>query len=553
MGRLIGLDDREALDPSLVGTKAARLAAAKRHGFSVLPGLVVPIDASRYALEAGVRVLEDAGMGRARRTVDTVTIDAALLTALEAPLSFSGPLIVRSSTNLDDSGLFAGAFESIADVWPDELPMAIRGCWASVFAPDALRRLERQHRSVSDVGMAVLIQPQLGPVAGGWARISDGVVEVASIPGSPAPLLRGSVRGSRHLVELDGQIRLSKAGERSPTGGLPERVAAVLRRVYDELGVNRIEWADDGSSVVLFQLQAMADDSHDSPGSAGLVSGVSPTFGGATYRRFARVLLGRAGRMAERYVVPWAAGAPDESPSISAPGDPPELLDAVGRWALELASDLSTRSGASTSELLERLSAGDPTVDRDVAMISLDPDMVGRLIGAIDAIGNAMVARGILEDPVEIWWQDPDWVEAAVASPPARPPRTWVPDRWTGVIFGVVAHNGEIWHGQAASAGRSTGRAAVVEHPDEAYLVRARDILVVDEPRPEFAPLLWTVAGVVSRDGDPAAHLFEVARSRRIPAAAGIGGVVLRAGDAMAIDGDAGATWGWSIATGSRS
>jgi len=550
MGRLIGLDEREALDASLVGHKAAGLAAAKRHGFSVLPGVVVPVDASSPAVEAGLRALEDVGIGPARRAVDSMPIEAGLLAALKAPLPFSGPVIVRSSTTLDASGLFAGAFASIADVWPDEIPIAVRGCWASLFAPDAVRRLERERLSVRDVGMAVLVQPQLRPVAGGWARLSNGVVEVAAIQGSPAPLLSGRVRGSRYLVERDGMIKQSQPGEQPPAGGVHERAAALLRRVHDELGADRIEWADDGSSLVLLQVHTMSDDPQPSTAAASLSSAVMARFAGATYRRFARALLGRAGGMAERHIVPWAAAAPDEIRSIAVHADPPDLLDAAGRWATELAADLSSRSGLRTEELLERLSQGDPTLDRSVADIGLDPGMVGRLIGAIDGIGSAMAGRGLLEDPGEIWWQDPSWVEATVASRPHRPATAWVPDRWTDVVFGVVAHNGAVQHGQGASAGRATGRAAFVERPDGADAVRARDILVVDEPRPEFAPLLWTVAGVVSRDGDAAAHLFEVARSRRIPAVAGIGESRGAAGDAIAIHGDAGDTWTWSTAVG---
>lgn len=553
MGRLIGLDDREALDASLVGVKAAGLAAAKRHGFRVLPGVVVPIDASWPAVEVGVQTLEDAGIGPARRAVDTMPIEAGLLAALKAPLSFSGPLIVRSSTTLDDSGLFAGAFESIADVVPDEVPMAVRGCWASLFSPDALRRLEREGRSVGDVGMAVLIQPQLQPIAGGWARLSHGVVEVASIPGSPAPLLSGRVRGSRYLVERDGVIRSSTSGEHLPTVGAPERAAALLRRVHDELGVDRIEWADDGSALILLQVHTTSDDPRQSTGSASFSSAAMARFAGATHRRFARAMLGRGGGMTERYIVPWAVASPDEIRIVTMDGDPPDLLDAAGRWATELAADLSARSGIRTNVILERLAQGDATLDRSVADISLDPGTVGRLIGAIDGIGSAMATRGLLEDPAEIWWQDPSWVEAAVASRQRRPAAAWVPDRWTDLIFSVVAHNGAVYGGQAAAAGRATGRAAFIERPDEADTVRARDILVVDDPRPEFAPLLWTVAGVVSRDGDAAAHLFEVARSRRIPAVAGIGACSVEAGDAMAIHGDAGDTWSWAAGVGDGS
>ena len=48
----IALDDPAARDPAVVGVKAARLAAAADAGLPVLPGWVLPLEASAAAIAA---------------------------------------------------------------------------------------------------------------------------------------------------------------------------------------------------------------------------------------------------------------------------------------------------------------------------------------------------------------------------------------------------------------------------------------------------------------------------------------------------------------------
>jgi pyruvate,water dikinase len=122
-----------------------------------------------------------------------------------------------------------------------------------------------------------------------------------------------------------------------------------------------------------------------------------------------------------------------------------------------------------------------------------------------------------------------------------------LPDHWTETLFGVVAAAGTLHRGQPASGGRATGQAVFVASPAQADMVRVRDILVLDRPRSSFAPLLWSVAAVVSRDGDAAAHLFEVARSLRVPAIAGAPIASVGPSDAIAVDGTAGLAWTWAL------
>jgi pyruvate,water dikinase len=106
-GAVVDLDAPEALDPALVGAKAAALARARRAGLPVLPG--------RVATTGAFLPLADAD---AARPVDTE------LRAAWSVLSESGsrPVVVRSSSTVEDgrTSSMAGMFTSVLDVsdWP---------------------------------------------------------------------------------------------------------------------------------------------------------------------------------------------------------------------------------------------------------------------------------------------------------------------------------------------------------------------------------------------------------------------------------------------------
>jgi pyruvate,water dikinase len=98
-------------------------------------------------------------------------------------------LVARSSSRLEAGGEWAGAFTSYVDVGPADLPTAVRGCWASAFGVDALRRFEAAGIAPDAAPMAVLIQPFVSARGGGSARLEGSVVEIVAGPGSPADVL----------------------------------------------------------------------------------------------------------------------------------------------------------------------------------------------------------------------------------------------------------------------------------------------------------------------------------------------------------------------------
>ena len=91
-------------------------------------------------------------------------------------------------------------------------------------------------------------------------------------------------------------------------------------------------------------------------------------------------------------------------------------------------------------------------------------------------------------------------------------------DRWEPFLASVALANGAFRDGLAASPGVGAGRAVWVSSPTAVDHVRPRDVIVVQYPLSNFAPLLWDAAGLVALGGGPSAHLMEVARSLTVPA-----------------------------------
>lgn len=250
MSALISLDEPEALEVDRVGAKAARLAAARQRGLPVLPGLVVAAGDSRTAVSEATGVDGSRGLWRARSAILGAPLPAGLSRALRGAASLGPSLVVRSSTRLDDDGRWSGGFTSLAEIQPDELALAVGSCWSSLFSPDASARFEQAGLGPDDAGLAVLIQPQVRPELGGWARIRGDDVEVGWIEGPPAPLLMGWQSGCRSIVTSHGEI----AGDEPPRRVELLPVAAMARRAFAELGTTRLEWAIADERLLLFQL-----------------------------------------------------------------------------------------------------------------------------------------------------------------------------------------------------------------------------------------------------------------------------------------------------------
>ncbi len=276
------------------GAKAARLSAALRAGFPVLPGWVVPSAESKPAVLAAAAVLRGGQPAAGRRAVLSRPPDAVLATELaEAATRLGGRVIVRSSSHLEAGPRWSGAFSTVAGVGPDEAMTAVRSCWASAFAVDPLARLDACGLPLEALELGVLIQPEICPAAGGVARVKpsaprDGTlgagggaagapadpasaeVVVEGIEGHPGALLAGWADGASACVSLPrpASARPASAGSLRDGSGHPAAggplldllgrdlvisVARLAEGVYRCLGDEAIEWAVHDGQVWLLQ------------------------------------------------------------------------------------------------------------------------------------------------------------------------------------------------------------------------------------------------------------------------------------------------------------
>jgi hypothetical protein len=221
----------------------------------VLPGVVIAAEQARPFLDRGAAQLAAHNSGRARMAITASVLEAGLHRALAAETAdLPAPLVVRSSSVLEGSGTWSGAFTSYLDVRHEELPKAVLGCYASVFTQATVARFEAAGVSPAAAGMAVLVQPVLDPDCGGTARIVGGEVLVAGIQGSPVPLVQGWEPGEHAKVSADGNVRGEAAIESFGRSTIGE-VAATLRRSQELIGANSCEWAVADGRVWLLQIQ----------------------------------------------------------------------------------------------------------------------------------------------------------------------------------------------------------------------------------------------------------------------------------------------------------
>lgn len=272
------------------GAKAARLSAALRGGFPVLPGWVVPCAESRPAVRAAAAELRAGHRAAGRRAALSHPPGPVLATELrQAVTDLGGRVIVRSSSPLEGDPRWSGAFSSLAEVGQPEVVTAVRSCWASAFAVDPLARMDACGLAPEALETGVLIQPEVSPDFGGVARVlptardgqapramlgSGSGVEVAveGVAGHPGALLSGWADGASARVILPaGQARAQSArgnpGPPAAAGPLvdlagPALVLAVARLaagIHRLLGDGAIEWAACGGDLWLLQSGPGAD------------------------------------------------------------------------------------------------------------------------------------------------------------------------------------------------------------------------------------------------------------------------------------------------------
>ena len=230
-GAVVALDSEAALDPELTGAKASSLARALHAGLPVLPGRVV-------TTAAFVPSADDT----------TMPVDAELRAAWSAMSEGGRPLVVRSSSTVEDgrTSSMAGMFTSVLDV---------RDWHSFRHAIDTVLESAKVV-ALADVGardrarapMAVLIQPQLAPTVGGVMFGVDPVsgrtdhLVISASEAGPSAVVSGEVDGSRYALT---RHRIVEAPAHGPlTSSQLRQLAALARqaaRVFG--GPQDVEWA----------------------------------------------------------------------------------------------------------------------------------------------------------------------------------------------------------------------------------------------------------------------------------------------------------------------
>ena len=219
-GLILRLSNPQCRDASVVGSKAARLAALLAAGYRIAPGFCVPYLVYRRQLfsRAPETVRQLIGSDRfreARELICQLPIqqDAAALMVSEFRLlrrRYPAGVVVRSSATAEDldAHSFAGLYVTTAGV-ADELQLfdAVRTCWASFWSDEAVAYRRRAGLDGPEQGMGVLVQGMVAPRVGGVLFTADpresagryGVVEL--LPRDVEGIVSGSRRATRLLFD----------------------------------------------------------------------------------------------------------------------------------------------------------------------------------------------------------------------------------------------------------------------------------------------------------------------------------------------------------------
>lgn len=530
---VVAFDDDLSLDQHHVGAKAARLSAARRSGFPVLPGFVVDASISRSAMEAGAEALAIRGSGGARLVVSSFEIPRSdeLIQAGEA---LSDLVVARSSTELEGSGRWAGAFSSFLGLDPQALPKAVASIWASAFSPDALERQASEDVAPGSFGIAVLVQPSLNPVFGGVAEIhEDGSVVVTVVDGSPAPLLQGWVRGESARLTAEGvwdnEPGLARFGR-----DLFDEVARLISALKASTGANRCEWAMDDELWVL-QLDVVTTVPTPSRASRADLPVEMLNIG--------RVVMRFPGRLGRELILPWAiAGMPEVVDSHTVPSIENPIPRAV-ELSRELCAEVWGSSGMEatkrSSRFIDRLGGPDPAAAfQELGILGRpSPRKAADMMSLIGEAGRRLVEKELLPDASLVWYLSHEEIEAAIDSNQiTRPERIGV-GRLDPVVADAILSYGSTSMGVPASAGVGVGLRAEVNSDD---VLRPRSVVTSSDAVPSLSQLIWDAAGLVTDGGSPAAHIFESARSLGVPAVCGVNPGLSAAPIILAVDGSSG-------------
>ena len=194
---------------------------------------------------------------------------------------------------------------------------------------------------------------------------------------------------------------------------------------------------------------------------------------------------------------------------------------------------------------------------KSVAIKMYDPSRI-----MLQEIGQRFTERAILVEQVDIYhctWNEivsilqGDWdgkgLDVLVAERKARriemealSPPDLIIDEAPHFVEPVNIGSGNVLTGMGVAAGRASGAAKLIYHPDEGEKLQAGDVLVAPSTDPAWTPLFLRTSAIVVETGGSASHGSIVAREYGIPAVVNVPGVmkVIKDSQLITVDGDEG-------------
>jgi len=172
-------------------------------------------------------------------------------------------------------------------------------------------------------------------------------------------------------------------------------------------------------------------------------------------------------------------------------------------------------------------------------------------------IGQRLVARGILEEPMDIFFARAEQIGTVVraknesawsefSETVRRQKKTYLHDkaRKPDWVLGESKREekGEFLSGLAGSSGQAEGPVFLVLSPDDFGKFPKGAVLVARTTNPSWTPLFYSAAAVVTESGGPLSHGAVTAREMRIPAVMSVreSCALLKNGQHVRVDGSAG-------------
>ncbi|HIF72438.1 MAG TPA: hypothetical protein EYQ61_07800 [Dehalococcoidia bacterium] len=185
---IVELDSSQALDPAIVGSKAASVADLAKNGATVPPGFAIPANAFDAFIEPAkskiAEILAEVDSGNPASAFEASDAIATILSSLPTPIGLAEAiasktsntdtatkgLAVRSSATTEDleGASFAGMYDSFLDATNAQTVLQrTRDVWASYYTGRAISYRQRQNISHENGSMAVLVMDLINADAGG--------------------------------------------------------------------------------------------------------------------------------------------------------------------------------------------------------------------------------------------------------------------------------------------------------------------------------------------------------------------------------------------------